>query len=151
MRGGDPESLGADFLNISTMQNNYTRNANLFRAFILLGLALAFYIYMLNFKHLSEGQLISWTPIWFFPIVIGYDGFIANRLLEKSAKTGLETASDTVFELIKGSIGVWAIPIVFLLHLPFLMIRTRSVLLTAILGSLIWAIAQTTGHFDVGY
>jgi len=126
--------------NLSYMQNNYSTNAHIFRVFILIGIAIAFYVYLFNFKNLSEGELISWIPAWFFPLVIGYYGFVANRVLEKREKTGVEKASDFVFEIAKSSIGIWALPILILLHIPFLFIAIRNAWLTAFLGALFWVL-----------
>jgi hypothetical protein len=124
------------------MKNRYVVIANICRALILLGIALAIYIYLFNFRYLSEDDLIFWTPFWFFPIIIGYYGVTASKILARKHETRFEKAvSGIVFDVMKESAGGWAIPFILILNLPFLITKSKSVLFTAFVGAIIWAIA----------
>ncbi len=122
------------------MPNNYTLNANIFRISMLIGVCIAVYVFFFNFKNLSEGDLITWMPAWLFPLVIGYYGFVANRVLEARDKTGEEKVFNVVLDFIRSSIGVWALPLLLLLQVPFLFIRIKNAWLTAFSGTLFWVL-----------
>lgn len=110
-------------------------------AAIIAGIAIAIYLYIYNFKNLSETELLFWTPFWFFPIILGYYGVVATGTLRQKSSKKLETVSKPVFEILKERLGTGMLPLLFLLHLPFLIVRSKSILLTALVGAIVWGIA----------
>lgn len=109
---------------------------------MLVGIGFAVYIYIYNFNKFSETELIFWVPFWLFPIILGYYGIVASNVLEQKRKNGFETVSKTVFEIVKERMGVWFIPLILLLHLPFLIVKSKSILLTGFVGAIVWGIAM---------
>ncbi len=99
------------------------------------GLLAAGLIYLLMFDEFSESELVSITPLWFFPVVFGLYGFASQRLLHHIA-TG---RAGTLGEAARISIDVaghWAALVLF----PFLVLRWRSSLLVSLAAALFWAV-----------
>ncbi len=109
---------------------------------LLVGVAIAGYIYLVAFDSLSETRLVQLTPLWFFFIVLGYYGLVAERMLKVPQKSGGEVVADSLFEVVKaaapGAVGKLFSSI---LHLPFLFIKSRRSWVVAVAGAAIWAIA----------
>jgi hypothetical protein len=107
---------------------------------LALGLGSAAVIYTLLFDDLSETQLVAITPYWIFPSVFGYYGLVAQRMAAKLQTTHLDTVSDQLLNVIKET-GFLGQAFAFLIHAPFLLVKSRVPWVTALVGSLIWAIA----------
>lgn len=99
------------------------------------GLAGAFYIYFLAFDDFSESELVSITPLWFFPIVLGLYGFVSQRLLRRMATGGARTLNEAARMSIDVA-GHWAALVLF----PFLVLRWRSSLLVSLAAAVFWAV-----------
>ncbi|GLW27700.1 hypothetical protein [Actinoplanes regularis] len=109
---------------------------------IALGLGSALVIYTVLFDSLSETELVRISPYWVFPTVFGYYGLVAQRMEARLQESHLDTVSEQLLNVIKesGSLGqVFAL----LIHAPFLLVKSRQPWVTALVGSLIWAIALT--------
>ncbi|MBV1852612.1 hypothetical protein [Catellatospora tritici] len=109
---------------------------------ITLGLGSAVVIYTVLFDDLSETDLVRISPFWLFPAVFGYYGLVAQRMEAKLQDTHLDTVSDQLLEVIKGS-GFLGQMFAFLIHAPFLLVKSNRPWVTALVGSLIWAMALT--------
>lgn len=99
------------------------------------GLLAAGLVYLVMFDEFSESELVSITPLWFFPVVFGLYGFASQRLLRHIA-TG---RAGTLGEAARISIdvaGYWAALVLF----PFLVLRWRSSLLVSLAAALFWAV-----------
>ncbi|MFM9698653.1 hypothetical protein [Streptomyces europaeiscabiei] len=57
------------------------------------GLLVAGLIYLLMFDEFSESELVSITPLWFFPVVFGLYGFASQRLLRHIATGAREPSA----------------------------------------------------------
>lgn len=114
----------------------------LYGGFLLLGLVIAGYIYLVAFDSFSETRLVQLTPVWFFCLVLGYYGLIAERMLVATEKSHAEVVADGLFKLVTaaapGPVGKLVSAIV---HLPFLLVRSRRSWIVAAGGAVIWAAA----------
>ncbi len=109
---------------------------------LLLGGGAAVVIYTVLFGSLSETQLVQYTPYWLFPIVFGYYGLVAQRMEARLPTTRLDNVSDQLLNVIKES-GPIGQAFAFLVHAPFLLVKSRTPWVVAFVGSVIWAIALT--------
>ena len=123
-------------------QSRKTRVRFIYPLLIAAGLLVAVFIFGLAFDRLSETTLVRLTPIWFFLIVFGIYGYVAEKLLA-SVYSG-ESAS------VPAALGKWLKQTISqhplfgllaaLLLFPFLLTKARSSLLAALLGSLVWGV-----------
>ena len=99
------------------------------------GLLGAGLIYLVMFDEFDESELVTITPLWFFPIVFGLYGFVSQRVLRRTAagRTG------TLSEATRISIRV-AGPLAGLMFLPFLVLKWRSSLLVSLTAATFWAV-----------
>lgn len=109
---------------------------------IALGLGSAAVIYTVMFGSLSETELVRVSPFWLFPTVFGYYGLVAQRMEARLQESHLDTVSDQLLQVIKET-GALGQAFAFLIHAPFLLVKSRQPWVTALVGSLIWAIALT--------
>ena len=107
---------------------------------IVIGISIAFYIYLVDFDSFSETTLVRITPIWFFPIVFGYYGFVSQRMAKKLGKSHFENVADLLLSIIQGSTGNVGKAASLLVHAPFIIIKSKKPFLVALGGSLIWAV-----------
>jgi hypothetical protein len=107
---------------------------------IVLGAGSAMVIYTVLFDSLSETMLVRISPLWIFPVVFGYYGLVAQRMEARLQETHLDTVSDVLLSVIK-EIGWMGQVFALLIHAPFLLVKSRQPWVTALVGSLIWAIA----------
>ena len=124
----------------NTHSNGQAIYKSIYFASFIIGILLASYIYLINFDNFSETVLIRITPLWFFPIVFGYYGFVSLRMAAKLKKSNLETVADLLFSVIKESSGTVGKLISLFVHAPFIIIKSKSPILVALGGSIIWAI-----------
>ncbi|TQJ54583.1 hypothetical protein OHU34_19715 [Streptomyces sp. NBC_00080] len=99
------------------------------------GLAGAALVYMVMFDDFSESELVTITPVWFFPVVFGLYGFVSQRLLRLIAagRAGtLKEAAGVAIDLT----GYWAA----LAFFPFLVLKWRSSLLVSLAAAAFWAV-----------
>ncbi|GIH04248.1 hypothetical protein Rhe02_23150 [Rhizocola hellebori] len=108
---------------------------------MVLGLGSAVVIYTVMFNSLSETVLVQISPYWIFPTVFGYYGLVAQRMEAKLQTTHLDTVSDQLLNVIKELGGPLGQVFAFLVHAPFLIVKSRTPWVTAFVGSLIWAMA----------
>ncbi|MDX3643202.1 hypothetical protein [Streptomyces sp. MB09-02B] len=87
------------------------------------------------FDEFSESELVSITPLWFFPVVFGLYGFASQRLLRHIA-TGRAATLGEAARLSIDVAGYWAALVLF----PFLVLRWRSSLLVSLAAALFWAV-----------
>ncbi|GIE78917.1 hypothetical protein Aph02nite_48670 [Actinoplanes philippinensis] len=109
---------------------------------IVAGLGAAVVIYTVLFDSLSETTLVRVSPFWIFPAVFGYYGLVAQRMEARLQATHLDTVSDQLLRVIRET-GTLGQIFSFLVHAPFLLVKSRQPWVTALVGSLIWAIALT--------
>lgn len=107
----------------------------LYVTFLLAGLAGAALIYLVLFNDLSESQLVTFTPLWFFPVVFGLYGFASQRLLRLLAAGRARTLGEAARMSIDVG-GFWAILAMF----PFVVLKWRSSLLVSMVAALFWAV-----------
>lgn len=99
------------------------------------GLVGAGLIYMVMFNEFSESELVTITPLWFFPIVFGLYGFVSQRLLRRIASGRAGTLGEAARMTIDVA-GHWAALVLF----PFLVLKWRSSLLVSLAAALFWAV-----------
>ena len=126
--------------NGETKVSNGTIYKSIYFASIIIGIFIAAYIYIINFDNFSETVLIRITPLWFFPIVFGYYGFVSQRMAAKLQKSQFENVADLLFSVIKESSGTVGKLISLFVHAPFIIIKSKKPILVALGGSIIWAI-----------
>lgn len=99
------------------------------------GLAGAALVYLVKFDEFSESELVTITPVWFFPVVFGLYGFVSQRLLRRIAAGRAGTLTEAA-RLSIDVAGHWAALALF----PFLVLRWRSSLLVSLAAALFWAV-----------
>lgn len=124
----------------NTHYSGQTIYKSMYFASFIIGILLTSYIYLINFDNFSETVLIRITPLWFFPIVFGYYGFVSLRMAANLEKSNLENVADLLFSVIKESSGTVGKLISFFVHAPFIIIKSKKPILVALGGSIIWAI-----------
>ncbi|MCL6731860.1 hypothetical protein [Streptomyces neyagawaensis] len=92
-------------------------------------------VYLVMFNELDESELVTITPLWFFPIVFGLYGFVSQRLLRRISAGHAATLSQAA-RLSVDVAGFWALPALF----PFLVLRWRSSLLVSLTAAAFWAV-----------
>jgi len=120
------------------LKNRRIRVCAIYPFLIVIGICIFLYIFGIAFDSLSETMLVRLTPLWFFFVVFGVYGYIAERLLAypEDGKTP--------------SYGQWMgrmfsrAPVsslfVMLLSFPFAFLRMRNSLLVAFFGALVWGL-----------
>jgi hypothetical protein len=109
-------------------------------ALLVFGLGSMVVIYTVLFDNLSETTLVQITPYWIFPSVFGYYGLVAQRMEARLQTTHLDNVSDQLLNVIR-ELGFLGQAFAFLVHAPFLLVRSGRPWVTAFAGSLIWALA----------
>ncbi|MGI5193768.1 hypothetical protein ACQEVY_09020 [Streptomyces sp. CA-288835] len=99
------------------------------------GVAGAGAIYLVLFNELSESELVTLTPLWFFPVVFGLYGFASQRLLRYLAAGRAATLGEAA-RLAIDLAGHWSALVLF----PFLVLRWRSSLLVSLAAAAFWAV-----------
>ncbi len=151
--GGDKEKAKHKYilLRVEQIKNETKSSSNIkstnekvyssvYFASIVIGIMIAAYIYLINFDNFSETMLIRITPVWFFPIVFGYYGFVSQRMAAKLEKSHFENVADLLFSVIQESSGTFGKLISIFIHAPFIVIKSKKPILVALGGSVIWAI-----------
>ncbi|MEO3779956.1 hypothetical protein ABGB16_24620 [Micromonospora sp. B11E3] len=117
-------------------------------ALLVLGLGSAVVIYTVLFDGLSETELVRISPYWLFPSVFGYYGLVALRMEARLQASHRDNVSDQLLDVIKEIGGHLGQAFAFLVHAPFLIVKSRQPWVVAFVGSLIWAMALVV-FFDV--
>jgi len=109
---------------------------------IAAGCLLMFYIYGVAFDRLSETTLVRLTPLWFFLIVFGIYGYVAEKLLAAVYAGESADVPAALGKWLRQTIsrhplfGIFAAVLLF----PFLLIKAKSSLPVAFIGSMLWGI-----------
>jgi len=113
---------------------------------IIIGIAILLDTYLLEFDNLSETTLVRMTPLWFFPIIFGYYGFMSHWILAKPGKSLFENLGDFFLLSLQRyrALGL----IYFIIHAPLVFTKKQKPILAALGGSLIWALLLAT-FFEV--
>lgn len=104
------------------------------------GLLLAAYIYLVAFDEFSETMLVRITPLWFFPIVFGYYGFVADRMARQLPESHFDRVANLLLSIIRETQGGLGRGFGLIVHAPFIIIKSKRPLLVALGGAAIWAI-----------
>ncbi|WP_328506847.1 hypothetical protein [Streptomyces sp. NBC_00391] len=99
------------------------------------GLLGAGLVYLVMFDEFSESELVTITPLWFFPIVFGLYGFASQRLLRRISTGRARTLGEAARISIDVA-GHWAALVLF----PFLVLKWRNSLLVSLAAALFWAV-----------
>jgi hypothetical protein len=99
------------------------------------GLTGAGLIYLVMFDDFSESELVTITPLWFFPLVFGLYGLVSQRLLRRIA-TGRAATLGEAARMSIDVAGHWAALVLF----PFLVLKWRSSLLVSLAAAVFWAV-----------
>ncbi|MDX3861330.1 hypothetical protein [Streptomyces europaeiscabiei] len=102
---------------------------------LIAGLMGAGLVYLVMFDEFSETELVTITPLWFFPIVFGLYGFASQRLLRYITAGRARTLGEAARVSIDVA-GYWAALVLF----PFLVLKWRSSLLVSLAAALFWAV-----------
>ena len=77
------------------------------------------------------------TPYWLFPNVFGYYGLVALRMEARLQTSRLDNVSDQLLNVIIKEIGGHlGQAFAFLVHAPFLIVKSRQPWVVAFVGSL---------------
>ena len=101
---------------------------------------MAGYIYLVAFDSLSETKLVRITPFWFFPIVFGYYGFVAQRMAQKLPESGFDRVANLLFSIITETQGGVGKLFGLIVHAPFIVIKSKRPILVAFGGAAIWVV-----------
>ncbi|GHF50529.1 hypothetical protein GCM10018783_18920 [Streptomyces griseosporeus] len=101
---------------------------------LLIGVTAAGFIYLVSFDEFSEEELVTVTPLWFFPVVFGLYGLVSQRLLRRAAD-----GHGTDGRLTRATVRV-AGPVAGLMLLPFLAVKWRSSLMVSLVAAVVWAL-----------
>ena len=104
------------------------------------GLLLAAYIYLMAFDEFSEAMLVRITPLWFFPIVFGYYGFVADRMARQLPESHFDRVANLLLSIITETQGGLGKLFGLIVHAPFIIIKSKRPMLVALGGAAIWAI-----------
>jgi ribosomal protein L40E len=107
---------------------------------ITIGVLIAGYIYLIAFDEFSETRLVQITPVWFFPIVFGYYGFVAQRMAAKLPESGFDRVANLLFSIIKETQGSVGKLFGLVVHAPFIIVKSKRPILVAFGGAAIWAV-----------
>lgn len=110
------------------------------------GAGMATYLYGFAFDQLSEAKLMRLTPVWMFFLVFGFYGLIAHSLWRAVARGQVTSPAEGVLRWTR-PVGALGLPMLIMVF-PFLVVRSRNSVVTALVGSLIWAVLL--GIFFVG-
>jgi hypothetical protein len=124
----------------SPLTTNERTFRSIYIAAIVIGLAIPAYIYLAAFDSLSETEMVELTPVWMFPLVFGYYGFVAQRMSRQLPASHFETVADLLFSIIKETQGSIGKALALLVHAPFIVIKSRKPMLVALGGAAIWAV-----------
>ncbi len=93
---------------------------------------------LLDLDDLSETTLVRLTSVWFFPLVFGSYGLVAEKLLQMidEKKADSLAGAAAVYTRALGLLG-W-IPL-----FPFLFLKGKSSVSVAFWGALVWAVLLT--------
>lgn len=115
------------------------KHSSLYLTSIIIGISIAIYIYVFNFDNYSETMLIRGTALWFFPVVFGYYGFVAQWMHLNFEKHQFNKPVDLLIS-VSNRLPAFFIRTMFsMLHFPLFVIN-KSPLFIAISGSLIWSV-----------
>lgn len=112
-----------------------TMQKRLYQSAVCVGLALAVYIYGVAFDEMSETALVRITPLWFFPLVFGLYGLLAEKALCMVAEgraTDLSSAVQTWVRAL-GLIGL-------VIAAPFAFLRSGRPMRVAASAAALWAL-----------
>ncbi|MEU6068893.1 MULTISPECIES: hypothetical protein [Streptomyces] len=107
----------------------------LFVTALMAGVMGAAVVYLVKFNDFSESELVTITPLWFFPVVFGLYGFVSQRLLRRIAAGRAGTLGEAARMSIDVA-GHWAALVLF----PFLVLKWRSSLLVSLTAAIFWAV-----------
>ena len=115
------------------------KHSGIYSASIITGLSIAAYVYLYKFDSFSETLLVRLTVLWFFPLVFGYYGFIAQWMQANYREKGFASPLELLLSVSKKFPLSLIRPVLNIIHLP-LYVRNKSPMFMAISGSLIWSI-----------
>lgn len=107
----------------------------LYTIFIIAALAIVVYVYGIAFDSFSETVLVQVTPLWFFLLIFGIYGFVAekiNKNMREGKSDSLPKAASTVINSIPLVGPIFMFPLYF--------VRGKNSVVVALLGSLIWGV-----------
>lgn len=107
----------------------------LYTILILAGLAIVIYVYGIAFDSFSETVLVQITPLWFFLLIFGIYGFVAEKI-NKNMREGKAGSLPQAASAVINSIPLLGPLFMF----PLYFVRGKNSLLVALLGSLIWGV-----------
>jgi hypothetical protein len=95
---------------------------------------------LIAFDEFSETRLVQITPVWFFPIVFGYYGFVAQRMAAKLPESGFDRVANLLFSIIQETQGSVGKLFGLVVHAPFIIVKSKRPMLVAFGGAAIWAV-----------
>jgi hypothetical protein len=107
----------------------------LYTIFIVAALAIIIYVYGIAFDSFSETVLVQVTPLWFFLLIFGIYGFIAEKIIKKTEQGETQSFPQAASTVIN------AVPLIGPIFLfPFYFIKGKSSLLVSFIGAIIWGV-----------
>jgi hypothetical protein len=106
-----------------------------YKASIAAGAGVAVFLYGVIFDDLSETTLVRLTPTWFFPLVFGFYGLLAEKLFRLIREGKADNLAAAV-SLWTRAIGVSSLIPLF----PFLFLKGKNSVTVAFWGAAVWAV-----------
>lgn len=107
----------------------------LYTTLIVIALAIVVYVYGIAFDSFSETVLVQITPLWFFFLIFGIYGFVAEKINKNISSGKSETVSKATSSVIN------AIPLIGPIFMfPLYFVKGKNSLVVALIGSLIWGV-----------
>jgi len=131
-----------DASRFNIFKNKSIRKKAIYPAFLFFGLFVVVAIYVFLFDNFSETELVQFTPIWYFSIVLGLYGYkaedLVNDIVSGKAENFRMAYLNWTKELYETNILMGLI--ISFLFFPFPMFKKITPFLTALTGALIWGI-----------
>ncbi len=124
------------------LNNQKFRKTTLYPLSLAFGIIIVVFTYVFMFDKLSETELVQFTPIWYFAIVFGSYGYLAEKIMSLVVKNKARDFRSAYRFWVKNItqrniiLGLLAI----ILFFPFPFFNKMKPLPVASLGALIWGL-----------
>jgi hypothetical protein len=133
-----PEGTGGDYKYFHSLRKWYL-------LLLFSGLGGAIYIYVFNFDHFSETEMVTYSPFWFMAVVWGMSGLFSERIVREVLSGRAKTFPEGLQLATKGMVPILVLLIYLLFLPPFFLLglhrwKLTSPLLIGLAISLLWGL-----------